>query len=384
MYRCIYFALISIVLILMIMYSNNTFISSANVANFNVENDIESIDEICVDRTSVVDYILGKTNKIINDNAPLSKSDFFELRLRLYSIADIKYINNEIPVISSDSVTMAEFVWMISPLLKDEANKNTVEHITDVFTSNPLYNEIVHLYRTGIFVGDKYGAFNESEYVTIGTAKSIIERINDTSKRCVYNPGTTQNSKILDVNYILQNPELPTGCEITSLAMVLNYFGYDANKCYLADNYLKRCDYGCDIPYNAFIGSPYYDNGFGCFSPVITASANKFLHENDSNLTAYDISGVSVEKLFLELEQGYPVIVWATMYMMETEWIKCWVINGEDVYFPVNEHCLVLTGFDLDKNVVFFSDPLKGNCQYNLDTFKLRYEQLLKQAVVIK
>ena len=31
----------------------------------------------------------------------------------------------------------------------------------------------------------------------------------------------------LDAQPILQNPELPTGCEITSLTMAMNYLGYD-------------------------------------------------------------------------------------------------------------------------------------------------------------
>lgn len=46
----------------------------------------------------------------------------------------------------------------------------------------------------------------------------------------------------LDVEPILQLPELPTGCEITSLATVLNYYGYDISKTQLADEYLECGD----------------------------------------------------------------------------------------------------------------------------------------------
>ena len=35
---------------------------------------------------------------------------------------------------------------------------------------------------------------------------------------------------LLDVPQILQNPELPNGCEITSLCEVLRYLGFDADK----------------------------------------------------------------------------------------------------------------------------------------------------------
>ena len=46
----------------------------------------------------------------------------------------------------------------------------------------------------------------------------------------------------LPVPLILQNPELPNGCEITSLCMLLRYLGFDADKCLLADNYLPRTE----------------------------------------------------------------------------------------------------------------------------------------------
>lgn len=36
--------------------------------------------------------------------------------------------------------------------------------------------------------------------------------------------------KRLDVECVLQNPELPTGCEITALTTVLNYLGYNVDK----------------------------------------------------------------------------------------------------------------------------------------------------------
>ena len=46
----------------------------------------------------------------------------------------------------------------------------------------------------------------------------------------------------LPVPRILQNPELPNGCEITSLCMLLRYLGFDADKCILADRYLPRTE----------------------------------------------------------------------------------------------------------------------------------------------
>ena len=37
---------------------------------------------------------------------------------------------------------------------------------------------------------------------------------------------------------VLQNPELPTGCEVTSLTQTLNYLGFNIDKLTLADNFM--------------------------------------------------------------------------------------------------------------------------------------------------
>ena len=39
---------------------------------------------------------------------------------------------------------------------------------------------------------------------------------------------------------ICQYPELPTGCEVTALAMVLGFYGQDVDKCELSDKYLDK------------------------------------------------------------------------------------------------------------------------------------------------
>ncbi|MDY5806807.1 MAG: C39 family peptidase, partial [Lachnospira sp.] len=39
-------------------------------------------------------------------------------------------------------------------------------------------------------------------------------------------PDSLPESTELDVPFIDQNPQLPTGCEITSLAQVLNFYGF--------------------------------------------------------------------------------------------------------------------------------------------------------------
>ena len=79
----------------------------------------------------------------------------------------------------------------------------------------------------------------------------------------------------LDIPYISQYPQLPTGCEITALAEVLHYLGYNIDKEDLARNYLDMKDIatkGCFVEY--FWGSPWKSSGSGCFAPAIANAAD--------------------------------------------------------------------------------------------------------------
>ena len=58
------------------------------------------------------------------------------------------------------------------------------------------------------------------------------------------------------LNPICQYPELPTGCEVTALATVLQYYGFNADKCDLADNYLDKGPVGTVDFHTAFPGDP--------------------------------------------------------------------------------------------------------------------------------
>ena len=84
----------------------------------------------------------------------------------------------------------------------------------------------------------------------------------------------------LDVRRILQNPELPNGCEITSCCELLRFWHYPADKCDLADHYLPRSAYwyGTD-PDRFYMGDPHKDSegdpstGYYCFAgPVVAVS----------------------------------------------------------------------------------------------------------------
>lgn len=116
----------------------------------------------------------------------------------------------------------------------------------------------------------------------------------------------------LDVEPVLQLPELPTGCEITSLATVLNYYGYDISKTQLADEYLECGEVGDTDPNEKFIGSPYDIHSCGCFSNVIADAAKSFSEKNGCNFKVYNLYGLSLDDLYKYVEDGKPVVIWAS------------------------------------------------------------------------
>ena len=128
-------------------------------------------------------------------------------------------------------------------------------------------------------------------------------------------PFILPDSYSIDVDYIYQCPELPTGCEITSLTMLLNYLGFGVSKTDLADNYLEK-DYMCTVSFNdAFIGDPRWDGGYGCFSPVIVRTAQKYLdtQQHGYKYIVENISGTKFEDLYEYIAQDNPVIIWCSM-----------------------------------------------------------------------
>lgn len=190
---------------------------------------------------------------------------------------------------------------------------------------------------------------------------------------------------LLPVDTIMQLPELPTGCEITSLTIALGYLGFNVDKEYMATYYLEKAD-----PFEGgfndyFIGSPWNSYSWGCYSPVITNSAARFLADHNSNLHAYNITGSTIEQLCLEIASGNPVIVWAGKYIdKETTTTPILLDDGTTAYWYSNEHCMVLIGYDFEKSTVTLCDPLQGIVEYDFNTFAVRYEEFQRMGVVIK
>ncbi|MBQ8546062.1 MAG: C39 family peptidase [Clostridia bacterium] len=195
-----------------------------------------------------------------------------------------------------------------------------------------------------------------------------------------------EGSHLLELEHISQYPELPSGDEITSLAMVLAYLNYNVDKCELCDLYLEKGPVGYTDFNEANVGNPRNAyNSYGCLPPVIIDSATKFISVNGGSHKAYNYSGKNVESLYYEVSQDNAVIVWACENFDITPSIsRIWVIDGKNLYLKSNMACMVLVGYDYENNTVTLANPAGNVFEIDMDLFEQRYHEMGSYSVVVK
>ena len=181
---------------------------------------------------------------------------------------------------------------------------------------------------------------------------------------------------IMNVPLILQNPELPSGCEVTSLDMALLYKGVNKDKITLANEmpYTNTLD-----PDNGFVGSPYNNTGY-TINPVKLQELAKVYRPGSTDLT-----GASITAIENEIRKGNPVLVWYTIGYVNVRDINHYKYqDGQKYWWPQPLHCIVVTGVS-SKNF-YINDPLNGNKNYTIDKsrFNKIYTDMGKRALVVR
>ena len=195
-----------------------------------------------------------------------------------------------------------------------------------------------------------------------------------------------QKSNYIDLDLISKFPELPSGDEITSLCMVLNYLKYNVDKSDLSDLYLEKGPAHYTDIFSANAGNPKDTyNSYGCMPPVIVNAANKFIEINGGSYYAQDFSGKSTDMLYYEVSQGNPVIVWACEEFDSTPSIfRTLVIDGKTIYLKSNVNTLVLIGYNFENKTVTLANPSGNIFDIDMELFEKRYAEVGSYAVLIK
>ncbi|MEG0261399.1 MAG: C39 family peptidase [Lysinibacillus sp.] len=231
------------------------------------------------------------------------------------------------------------------------------------------------------------------ENSTKGNGYTTIEMFTYDKTKPYYKLQThfARDEQQLDVPVVLQNPELPHGCEITSLTAVLNYYGIHVSKLEMVDTYLPKQafrtvggkKYGPN-PAQAYAGDPRnLKDGTYVFAAPIVRAAEAVIEYEQQNLRVTNMSAKSKEEILALVKEGVPVVVWVTLDLSPPKMKDGWIFEGETKEREMyrNLHAVVLTGHLTDKVVVM--DPLKGYVTYSEEQFFKSYQELGAQAVAI-
>ncbi|MCF0229736.1 MAG: C39 family peptidase [Parasporobacterium sp.] len=196
-----------------------------------------------------------------------------------------------------------------------------------------------------------------------------------------------------NVPQILQNPELPNGCEITSMCELLNYYGYSADKCDLADNYLPQSKewYGAD-PDLVYLGNPRLDGntpdtGYYCFAGPVMEAASRYIaaHPSSGNVPQpKDLTGADENDLIEALRSGHPFVFWASLHFDDIQFdpAPSWTLSDGTVHKPFHMlHCMVCRG--VDDEFFYIADPLDYNEKVPRAQFMKIFRQLGSRAVIL-
>lgn len=193
-------------------------------------------------------------------------------------------------------------------------------------------------------------------------------------------------SAMLTAPIISQYPELRSGCEITTLAMMLQYYGIKKSKLdllpelkydktpYTLDNNNNIIYWG--NPNIGFVGDITGRNkGLGIYHTALIDLLKKYIP------TAVDLTGKSFEALEDKIAEGIPVEVWTTIKFQDSvEW-KVWDTSLGPIQTTFSEHAVLLVGYDKDN--VYVNDPYSGLSQVKVNKalFIRIWEIMEKQAI---
>lgn len=194
--------------------------------------------------------------------------------------------------------------------------------------------------------------------------------------------------RITGVETILQNPELPRGCEVTSLAMLLRYYNVKVTKLELADKITKdTTEYrrsGSTVyagnPYKGFVGDMSNANnfGFGVYHGPIYELLRYY-----KPAAGMDLTGCYFDSLFYLIRMDKPIwiITNATYKPLPSSEFETWVTPDGEISITRKEHSVLVTGYD--ENYIYFNDPLAGERAASRTEFIEAWEQMGRQAVAV-
>ncbi|MDR4899622.1 MULTISPECIES: C39 family peptidase [Bacillus] len=227
-----------------------------------------------------------------------------------------------------------------------------------------------------------WGAYTNGITKYVEKVKGVLFSSVQSQKRIEFS-NNDEKVMLSNVPLIQQLPELDRGCEVTSLAMMLQYAGVSVDKMKLA-NEIKKVNFMEDgvrgNPNEGFVGNIYTfsESGYGVYHGPLFQLAKKYLPNK-----AVDLTGKSIEEIYKSVKAGHPVVMItnATYASLDEDEFTTWETNSGDVSITYNEHCVVLVGYD--KESVYIRDPLDDSLDVKVPRgkFEQAWVQMGSQAI---
>ncbi|WP_196220162.1 C39 family peptidase [Terrilactibacillus tamarindi] len=192
----------------------------------------------------------------------------------------------------------------------------------------------------------------------------------------------TKNEARIDAPLIRQLPELPNGCEVTSLTMLLNQAGLKVNKMTLASQIkkvpFKEGNYNGN-PNEGFVGNLYHGGpGYAAYHGPVFQLAERYLGDR-----AVDLTGKEWRQIEEQLASGSSIWVINNVNfneLPESQFIT-WHTKQGNIKITYKEHSVLVTGYDQD--YVYFNDPLTNtkNKKVRKSAFIQGWKQMGSQAI---
>lgn len=245
------------------------------------------------------------------------------------------------------------------------------------------------LFASGVFSVLLYAKFTDKEAVLLGNTTVLPAASVPASSSSA--PASTPKpehikSAMIDTPVIRQNPELPAGCEVTSLAMLLQFHGLSKSKMELAAEMPKdetpislNSDGSIRYwgnPKSGFVGDvTRKGRGFGIYAAGLLPLLRQYVPNS------VDLTEQPFEQYEQQIAKGVPVIVWTTIdYTVPASWVS-WDTSAGPIQTTFMEHAVLLVGFD--ESSVYLNDPLSGKKSAKVDkeSFKKSWEAMGKQGL---
>lgn len=179
-----------------------------------------------------------------------------------------------------------------------------------------------------------------------------------------------KKSAMIDAPILAQLPELPAGCEITSLTMLLHYYGITKSKMELAAEMPKdetpvKLNSDGSIAYwgnpnTGFVGDVTRKlRGFGIYHSGLFPLLKTYIPK------AIDVTGEPFEMYEQQVANQIPVVVWTTIdFNIPYKWVT-WDTPLGPIETTYAEHAVLLVGYD--ENNVYLNDPLSAKKQVQVN-----------------